>query len=267
MRTPSSNALYSLSDEFPLLPLTVLELGQRPYEAVRSLQRYLQRGLINRTIGHHLLLCEHPPTVTLGTSGSTANLLITEDQLARRGITLHRIERGGDITYHGPGQLVAYPILDLAARNKRDVHWYMRALEEVVIQTLSNFSLRTGRIAGKTGVWTQAPDNVNESQHCAGRKIASLGVRISRWCTLHGIAVNVLNCSAGFSVMHPCGLRGAEVTSLEQELGGGAPHTVTQVTAALVAKFSEVFRFEVLPASSDYVAEIMHQASACAADV
>lgn len=241
--------MYELPSELPILPLELRQLGVVPFKQAWDAQRALQKELTSGAIPDQLLLCEHPPTVTLGTGAKPENLLVSEQELKARGISLYNIERGGDITYHGPGQLVAYPIIDLNRRKKRDVHWYMRALEEVIIQTVGTFGGVVGRCEGRTGVWTQTPDNVNESDPSARRKIASLGVRISRWCTLHGVALNVRDCRAGFSLMHPCGLHGIEMTSLQDLLGPEFQGSVESVGAVFAEKFAALFRFELSPCS------------------
>ena len=165
----------------------------------------------------HLLLCQHPLTYTLGKSGKPEHLLLDEAALAAHGATFHRINRGGDITFHGPGQLVAYPILDLEAL-RPDIHWYLRALEEAIIQTLATYGLRAGRIAGLTGVWLGW-----EAGAANPRKICAMGVRCSRWVTLHGLALNVNTDLRYFGYIVPCGITDKAVTSLQAELGHAVP--------------------------------------------
>lgn len=200
--------------------LDVRDLGHIPYPVAWELQRTLQKQRIVKEIGDTLLLCEHDPVITIGKSGTTSNVLASEAELAKHGIAVFEVERGGDVTYHGPGQLVAYPILDLSL-HRRDVHWYMRMLEEVVIRTLQEFEIIGLRIPGKTGVWTQPLENAIDFQTrraVTARKIASLGVRISRWCTMHGVALNVSDCTAGFRFINPCGFTDVEMTSVQQEV-------------------------------------------------
>ena len=189
-------------------PLRILRVGRCSYERVWELQRLTLDALSNGG-PETLILCEHDPVITLGKSASRANVLVTDEELARRGVRLVESERGGDVTYHGPGQLIGYPILDLTTK-KTDVSWYMRSLEEVIIRLLAEFDIVGERIAGKTGVWVEADGK-------RPRKIASLGVRISRWRTMHGFALNVHSCQDGFALMHPCGLVGVEMTSIEEE--------------------------------------------------
>ena len=178
---------------------------------------------------NHLLFCQHPPTYTLGKSGKPEHLLLDEAGLAARGATFHRINRGGDITFHGPGQLVAYPLLDLE-NFRPDIHWYLRALEEAVIQTLATYGLRAGRIAGLTGVWLDW-----EAGAANPRKICALGVRCSRWVTLHGLALNVNTDLSYFGHIVPCGIADKAVTSLQAELGRAVP--VAEVQKRLLAEF------------------------------
>ncbi len=161
---------------------------------------------------NHLLLCQHPHTYTLGKSGKPEHLLLDETGLQAHGATFHRINRGGDITYHGPGQLVGYPILDLD-NFRPDIGWYLRALEEAVIHALAEYGLAAGRIPGLTGVWLGwEPGAANP------RKICAMGVKCSRWTTMHGFALNVNPDLSYFGHIVPCGITDKAVTSLAQEL-------------------------------------------------
>jgi lipoyl(octanoyl) transferase len=182
---------------------------------------------------NHLLFCQHPPTYTLGKSGKPEHLLLDEEALAAYGATFHRINRGGDITFHGPGQLVAYPLLDLE-NFRPDIHWYLRALEEAVIQTLASYGLHAGRIAGLTGVWLGWEEGAANP-----RKICAMGVRCSRWVTLHGLALNVNTDLNYFGYIVPCGITDKAVTSLQAELGHAVPLEEVQerLLAALLAQF------------------------------
>ena len=206
----------------------VQRLGQVPYVPTWNLQEELlaatvatktanrqaeAAGQAPQATANHLLFCQHPPTYTLGKSGKPEHLLLDEAALAAHGATFHRINRGGDITFHGPGQLVAYPVLDLE-NFRPDIHWYLRALEEAVIQTLATYGLRAGRIAGLTGVWLDWEENAPNP-----RKICALGVRCSRWVTLHGLALNVNTDLSYFNYIVPCGITDKAVTSLQAELG------------------------------------------------
>jgi lipoyl(octanoyl) transferase len=159
-----------------------------------------------------LFFCEHPHVFTLGKSGNEKNLLITDDALRTVNASFYRINRGGDITYHGPGQIVGYPVIDLE-NFFTDIHLYMRKLEESVIKTLKHFGIAAGRISGLTGVWID-PDNES-----GARKICALGVKTSRWVTMHGFAFNVNSDLSYFDYIVPCGLENKAVTSMEKELG------------------------------------------------
>ena len=161
---------------------------------------------------HHLLFCEHPPVYTLGKSGKLEHVLIDEQELARRGVSFYHTNRGGDITYHGPGQIVGYPIFDLE-RFFTDIGRYLRSLEEVVILTMAEYGLKGGRSIGETGVWMDQDIKGKE------RKICAMGVRCSRWVTMHGFAFNVNTDLSYFDSIIPCGIRDKQVTSMQRELG------------------------------------------------
>ena len=200
------------------------DLGRMDYATAFELQRRLvverQQGLIP----DHLLLVEHPHVVTLGRNGHRENLLASDEILERAGVEFHPTDRGGDITYHGPGQLVGYPILDLREW-KRDVAAYVRAIEEVIIDTLADFGIAAGRIPKLTGVWVD------------GRKIAAIGVHISRWVTSHGFALNVSTDLSYFEYIVPCGLT-KPVTSMAAL---GVRATLEDVGYVLAAHFGRVF--------------------------
>ena len=208
--------------------LLVQRLGLVPYVPTWELQERLLAetlvikaanrqaevaGLPQQPTPNHLLFCQHPLTYTLGKSGKPEHLLLDEAALAAHGATFHHINRGGDITFHGPGQLVAYPLLDLE-NFRPDIHWYLRALEEAVIQTLAEYGLQAGRIAGLTGVWLDW-----EAGAPNPRKICAMGVRCSRWVTLHGLALNVNTDLSYFGYIVPCGITDKAVTSMQAELG------------------------------------------------
>jgi lipoyl(octanoyl) transferase len=161
---------------------------------------------------NHLLFVEHPPVYTLGKNGNAANVLMTTAFMEANGIDYFHINRGGDITFHGPEQLVGYPILDLE-KFKTDLGWYLRSLEEVIIQTLAHYGIVAGRSIGETGVWLD-PDNKK-----LARKICAMGIKCSRWITMHGFALNVNTDLSYFNNIVPCGIQGKAVTSLEKELG------------------------------------------------
>jgi len=161
---------------------------------------------------HYLLFCEHPHVYTLGKSGSEDNLLVNNDQLSEKKATYFKINRGGDITYHGPGQIVGYPILDLD-HFFTDIHKYLRFLEEIIIKTLADYGITAGRLKGATGVWLDVDDPVK------ARKICAMGVRCSRWVTMHGFAFNINSNLEYFNNIVPCGITDKAVTSMEMELG------------------------------------------------
>jgi lipoyl(octanoyl) transferase len=207
------------------------DLGVIGYQEAWDLQESLLRENIHikaaaRTSGknnpmewptvNHLLFCEHEHVYTLGKSGDMANVLISEDDRATRGISFFRTNRGGDITYHGPGQIVGYPIIDLE-KCYTDIGRYLRNLEEVIIQTLAVYGIKGERSAGETGVWID-PDKTGQE-----RKICAMGVRCSRWVTMHGFAFNINTDLSYFDHIIPCGIVNKKVTSLAQELGCTLP--------------------------------------------
>jgi lipoyl(octanoyl) transferase len=203
--------LKRLADDRPLLlghrgRLTVEWLGRVPYRATWELQNELAERRRRRQIGDRVLLLEHEPVYTIGRGGDERNLLATPERLASLGAELVRIDRGGDITFHGPGQLVAYPIVEL--RDPLDLRRYVRALEAAIIATAASFGVEAARVDGRPGVWVDG-----------ARKLAAIGVRVRRGVTTHGLALNVSTDLAWFAEMIPCGLPDIEVTSLGRELG------------------------------------------------
>jgi len=226
--------------------LDVLDLGRASYEDVWNLQRKLQKSLIEGVGQPTLILCEHHPVVTYGKSANPESLRASPELLKELGVRAIRVERGGDFTYHGPGQLVGYPIIDLRTK-KRDVGWYMRSLEEIIIRTLQDFDIIGNRIPGKTGVWTAWGENGTEKSaknqldtDQKACKIAAIGVRLSRWCTMHGFSLNVQDCRDGFSLIHPCGFRDIQISSMEQENGFRSSEKVKEI---LVEHFCDVFEY------------------------
>ncbi|AYA38203.1 lipoyl(octanoyl) transferase LipB [Hymenobacter oligotrophus] len=187
---------------------------------------------------NHLLFCEHPPVYTLGKSGKPEHLLLDEAGLAAHGATYHHINRGGDITYHGPGQLVGYPILDLE-NFKPDIHHYLRTLEEAVIRLLAEYGLSAGRIPGLTGVWLDFEEGAPNP-----RKICAMGVKCSRWVTMHGFALNVNTDLSYFGYIVPCGITDKAVTSLQQELGREIP--LREVEDRLLPHLAELLGAEIV---------------------
>lgn len=183
----------------------MVSLGLTPYEDALELQRALARERISGAIPEDmLLLVEHPPVVTMGRSAKASNLISSSDYLASKGVELFEVERGGDVTFHGPGQLVGYPIIDLK-RHRQDLHWFLRQVEEALIRTLAAYSIPGERSTGYTGVWTN------------GRKIASIGVHTRDWVTWHGFALNVTTDLSYFDLIVPCGIDGVTMTSIESE--------------------------------------------------
>ena len=185
--------------------------------------------------GNYLIFCEHPHVFTIGKSGSEANLLIKQDQLFQRNIAYYKINRGGDITYHGPGQVVAYPIFNLDYFFT-DVHRYMRCLEEAVILMLAEYGIKGDRLKGMTGVWLDA------DHPAKARKICAMGVRTSHWVTMHGIALNVAPELEYFSLIIPCGITDKAVTSMAKELK--YTPDMDEVKAKLKAHLAKVFELE-----------------------
>jgi lipoyl(octanoyl) transferase len=212
-----------------MLKCEVLEPGRMEYGAAFELQQQLVAGRKAGVITDQLILLEHPHTITMGRNGHMENLLAGEDILTRAGIAFHPTDRGGDVTYHGPGQIVGYPIMDLRAW-QRDVGAYVRAIEQVLIDTLADFGIQGGRIPKLTGVW------VGE------RKIAAIGVHLSRWVTSHGFALNVSTDLRYFQYIVPCGLS-KPVTSMAQL---GCRASWAAVAERLAAHFGRVFEREII---------------------
>ncbi len=184
---------------------------------------------------NYLIFCEHPHVYTLGKSGKENNMLVHEDELASIGASYYHINRGGDITYHGPGQLVCYPVIDLE-NFFTDIHKYMRLLEEAVIQTLKEFNIEAGRVAGLTGVWV---DSANQSK---ARKICAMGVKSSRWVMMHGLALNINSDLTYFKNIVACGIEDKAVTSMENEIG--SKQEIHKVEFILKEKIAEQFGME-----------------------
>lgn len=225
----------------------ITELGFLPYSeawdiqeehfsntiAVKRQNRQLDSSILTE---NHLLLVEHPPVFTLGKSGKIDHLLLKEEVLKSKGIAFFKTNRGGDITFHGPGQLVGYPILDLD-NFFTDIHKYLRYLEEIIIKTLSDFGLNSARSDGETGVWLDLDTPF-------ARKICAMGVRASRWVTMHGFALNINTDLSYFDYIVPCGIQGKGVTSIAKELKREVDPSL--VKAAVLKHFSEVFEVEII---------------------
>jgi lipoate-protein ligase B len=215
--------------------LLVRELGLVSYGEALDLQRRLAQERIAGTIPDTLLLLEHPPVVTLGRGWKSSSLPVEPDALRARGIEVHEIERGGDVTYHGPGQLVGYPIFDLQ-QHRTDLHWYLRQLEEALIVALGDLGIPAERNAGYTGVWT------------AGRKIASIGIHVRQWVTWHGFALNVTTDLSAFDLIVPCGIQDVVMTSVVKQLADRGRtmedgEDMARTREAVVAAFARVFQF------------------------
>lgn len=206
--------------------------------AVKSVNRKKQdQGLEVETTKNHLIFCEHPHVYTLGKSGKESHLLMNSTQLEENNISYHKINRGGDITYHGPGQIVGYPIFDLD-NFFTDIHKYLRFIEEAVILTLEEYGIKSGRIDGLTGVWLDIDDPIKS------RKICALGVKCSRWVTMHGFAFNVNTDLSLFKNIVPCGIDDKAVTSMQNELGKEID--ITEVKKKLLVNLSNLFDFDVV---------------------
>jgi len=227
-----------------------IDLGLKDYSAAWSYQTELFNKILdikkkNRELPdskqeptpNFLVFCEHPHVFTLGKSGDEKNLLISRGELSSIGATYHHINRGGDITYHGPGQIVVYPVIDME-NFFTDIHKYMRLLEESVIQTLSEFNLYADRIKGLTGVWFDPADALQS------RKVCALGVKTSRWVTLHGLAFNVNVDLSYFKYIVPCGIDDKAVTSMEKELGN--KQDLQGVKSVLLQKITSLFEMEMV---------------------
>ena len=226
------------------------DLGIIDYKKAWDLQERYLKGIIdikmsNRDLldseqektPHYLLFCEHPPVVTLGRSGSIDNLLFNENFLTQRGVQFYKNNRGGDITFHGPEQIVGYPILDLD-HFFTDIHKYMRLLEEMIIRTIAEFGIKGERLEGATGVWVDVGLKGRE------RKICAMGVKCSRWVTMHGFALNVNTDLSYFNLINPCGFVDKGVTSMEKELNRKVK--LDEVKIKLQKHFSELFEAELI---------------------
>lgn len=228
--------------------IALQDLGLKDYKKTWDFQELLFQNTLDIKIKNrredttvptpnHFLFVEHPHVYTLGKSGDIDNLLVDEKALAEKGATFYKINRGGDITYHGPGQIVGYPILDLD-NFFTDIHKYLRLLEEMVILTLAEYGLKAERSKGETGVWIDVGTPF-------ARKICAMGVRASRWVTMHGFALNV-NADLGyFDLMIPCGIRGKAVTSLNVELGKKEVQ-MEEVKEKLLKHFTQLFKAEMV---------------------
>jgi lipoyl(octanoyl) transferase len=208
--------------------LWTVHLGRVAYEEALELQRQVARDRISGVLPQDvLLLVEHPPVVTLGRASKEKNLIASPDFLRGKGVELFEVERGGDVTFHGPGQIVGYPIIDLK-RHRLDLHWYLRKIEEALINTLADYDIVAERNPSFTGVWTN------------GRKIASIGVHARDWVTWHGFALNVTTDLSYFDLIVPCGIDGVVMTSIARELGTD-DISAQDVIERVSAKFATAF--------------------------
>lgn len=221
------------------MTLNIIDEGIGSYSKILERQRNLFDEMVGRKKSglpieeEFIFIVEHPPVITLGRHAKAINVLLNEDELTRRGVELFHIERGGDVTYHGPGQLVAYPLLDLESHHL-GVKAYVDMLEEVVIRTIADFGIKGERVPGASGVWIDAG-----SSH--ERKICALGVKCSRFVTMHGLALNVNTDMSGFNLINPCGFRDKGVTSMELEVGHPIP--LYEVKRSLSQHFKILLHF------------------------
>ncbi len=229
----------------------IVDLGLMGYAEAYALQKRVVAARKADAIGDVLLLCEHTPVITQGRNGKREHLLVSENVLRQRNVEFFETSRGGDVTYHGPGQLVGYPILHLGAIRK-DVVWYVRMLEEVMIRTSAEFEVTAHREEGKTGIWvknegkefTRSTQRAQSSQSGEGaaEKLGAIGVHISRWVTSHGFAYNVTTDLRNFDLIVPCGIAGRKATSLEKLLGRNV--NLSGVALKIALHFGEVFGLE-----------------------
>jgi lipoyl(octanoyl) transferase len=234
----------------------IVDLGLVGYAHAYALQKRVVAARKGDAVGDVLLLCEHTPVITQGRNGKREHLLVSENVLRQRNVEFYETSRGGDVTYHGPGQLVGYSILQLGAIRK-DVVWYVRMLEEVMIRTTSEFGICAEREAGKSGIWargedkkfTQSAERGEQPTEIAAAKLGAIGVHISRWVTSHGFAYNVSTDLRNFDLIVPCGIAGRKATSLEKLLGR-AVHG-EEVAREMVRHFGDVFGLEMRAGSKE----------------
>src|SRR3989454_10385287 len=226
----------------------MVDLGLMGYAEAWALQKRLVAARKANAIEDVLLLCEHPHVITQGRNGKREHLLASEHVLQQKGVEFHATDRGGDITYHGPGQIVGYPILNLGAI-RRDVVWYVRMLEEVMIRATLEFGITAERVEGKTGIWVRA-GNTEE-------KVAAIGVHISRWVTSHGFAYNVSTDLRNFDLIVPCGIAECKATSLEKLLGRSVEEK--EVSPRIAKHLGELFGLELRESSKTELWEKLQQ--------
>jgi lipoyl(octanoyl) transferase len=226
-----------------------IDLGLIGYAEAYALQQRVVAARKTGTIEDVLLLCQHPHVITQGRNGKREHLLVSEHVLRQKGVEYYETSRGGDITYHGPGQLVGYPILNLGAI-RRDVVWYVRTLEEAMIRATAEFGITAERVAGKTGIWVRA-GNTEE-------KLAAIGVHISRWVTSHGFAYNVSTDLRNFDLIVPCGIADRKTTSLEKLLGRNVEQT--EVASKIAKHLGELLGLEMKESSRNELLEKLEHA-------
>ena len=241
----------------------VVELGSIGYGEALTLQRNLVAARKAGAAPDVLLLCEHPHVLTLGRSGKLQNLLASDESLRRLGVEFYPTDRGGDITYHGPGQVVGYPILQLA-EIRRDVVWYVRQLEEAMIQASAMLGVTAFRVPGRTGVWVQ-PSAGESGSIPSEEKLGAIGVHISRWVTSHGFAYNVASDLRYFDLIVPCGIAGRRATSLQKLLD--RPVLASEVTPHLTAALGRVLGLEMVLADMKESQEWLAAAGPATAEV
>lgn len=239
-----------------MVPVQLIDIGLIPYKEAWELQEVYFDQIVEekKNKGHisgiaqkdytnnYFLFCEHPHVITLGKSGNKEHLLLNDEMLKKHNVEFFPINRGGDITYHGPDQIVAYPIINLD-NFFSDIHKYLRNLEEVIIRTLAEYGIKGERLEGATGVWL----DVNRADKC--RKICAMGIRTSRWVAMHGLALNVNNDLSFFDFIIPCGLHDKKVSSLKQELGRAVDKE--EVKSKIAKHFSQIFQAELISFQRD----------------
>ena len=211
--------------------VNLIQTGLTNYNDIWNLQKYYFQKVTENRDCNYLIFTEHKPVITIGKSGGDENIVANRQYLKDQGIAVVEIDRGGDITYHGPGQIVVYPILNLL-EFKKDIHWYLRSLEEIVIQTLIEFAIPAQRIKGLTGVWV------------GDKKICAIGIKVTRWVSMHGIALNVSPDLNYFNYIIPCGIKGKGVTSIFEQIGNIIP--VNHVILKLIEKFEQILQVKVV---------------------
>jgi lipoate-protein ligase B len=214
-----------------LINTILIEAGLSDYRKIWDLQKTLFKRVSYSGNQNYLILTEHRPVITIGKSGSSAHLLADSHSLQSKNIDVIEVDRGGDITFHGPGQLVGYPIFNLQ-NFKMDIHWYLRTLEQIIIDTLLNFKIKSKRIKNLTGVWI------------GGQKICAIGIKITRWITMHGFALNVTTDLNYFRHIIPCGIKGRGVTSISEILGNNID--INDVTRYLILNFEKYFKIKIV---------------------